>query len=70
MMPREYFTSMVMGSGDLHLMGKILDLATPEAMAGVGFTEKELARATGLFEDLDRHLNRTLGVHWDEQEVA
>lgn len=69
-MPREHITSMIMGISDLHLMGKILDLASPEGLERVGFTAKERARAVGLFEDLDRHLNRTLGLVWDELEVV
>lgn len=62
--------SMKFGTADVHLLGKMLDCATPERMAELGFTAGEIRRAEWIFEDVDAHLNDRVGLEWNDEEVA
>lgn len=69
-MPTPPNLSMIFGIYDVHLIGKILDVADDELLKSEGFTEKELVRAKAIFEDLDKHLNRVIARTWNALEVA
>jgi hypothetical protein len=63
-------TSMIFGSADVHLLGKILDAVSDEFLEAEGFSKREIARAEGIFQDLDKHLNRVIRLDWNDREVA
>jgi hypothetical protein len=61
--------SLTLGIGDVHLMGKILNIADDDSSVGLYLTTLEKVRLEALWETLEAHLDQHVGPDWDEEEV-